>query len=114
MTDDSNIIPNGPFQGKRIELAPTEGVDLFTEAGEEFMQRIFGLEPGSYLITDESSLADFVGVDKVELPDIQCKIADAYGVDILQKVYLFCRSFGQNDRHRHFTLRCNVPVRYKY
>ena len=87
MTDDSNIIPNGPFKGKRIELAPTEGVDLFTEAGEEFMQRIFGLEPGSYLITDESSLADFVGVDKVELPDIQCKIADAYGVDVSDTGY---------------------------
>ena len=34
-------------------------------------------------------------------------------MDVLQKLTLFCRSFDQSDRHKHFTFRCIMPVRYK-
>lgn len=40
------------------------------------------MEPGSYLITDESSLRDFQGVEDLELPDIYRKIREVYDVDV--------------------------------
>ena len=76
MKKDNKIIPSGPFKGKRIELAPTTGIDMFLESAEDFMRRIFGFEPGEYLITDESSLFDFTGVDEMRLSHIQKKDPD--------------------------------------
>lgn len=51
MNKPGKIIPRGPFKGKRIELAPTEELDMFRNLAEEFMEAIFCMEPGSYLIT---------------------------------------------------------------
>lgn len=82
MSDDDKIIQSGPFKGKKIELAPTVGISLFQAIAEEFMSRIFSFEPGEYLITDESSLADFIGVGDMELADIQQKIRRVYGLDV--------------------------------
>jgi hypothetical protein len=82
MTEESNIIPSGPFKGKKIELAPTTNVDLFVEVGEEFMLRVFGLEPGGYLITDESSLGDFCGIEDMDMLDIQKKIHEIYEIEV--------------------------------
>lgn len=76
------IIPRGPFKGKRIEFAPTEELDMFRTLADEFMEEIFCMESGSYLITDESSLRDFQGVEDLELPDIHGKIQEVYGVDV--------------------------------
>ncbi len=55
---------------------------MFRSFADEFMQEIFCMEPGSYLITDESSLRDFQGVEDLELPDILRKIREVYGVDV--------------------------------
>ena len=55
---------------------------MFRSLAEEFMQEILCMEPGSYLITDESSLRDFQGVEDLELPDIHRKIRDVYDVDV--------------------------------
>ena len=82
MKKDNKIIPSGPFKGKRIELAPTTGIDMFLESAEDFMRRIFGFEPGEYLITDESSLFDFTGVDEMRLSHIQKKIQTVYNLDV--------------------------------
>ncbi len=82
MRDGDNIIQDGPFKGKKIALASTTGVDLFEAIVEDFMSRIFGFERGDYLITDESSLADFTGVDDMQLADIHRRIRDAYGLDV--------------------------------
>lgn len=82
MSDDDRIIRSGPFKGKKIEMASTAGIDLFEAIAEEFMSRIFGFEPGEYLITDESSLTDFIGVADMELADIQQKIRDVYELDV--------------------------------
>jgi hypothetical protein len=82
MKKDNKIIPSGPFKGKRIELAPTTGIDMFLESAEDFMRRIFGFEPGEYLITDESSLFDFTGVDEMGLSHIQKKIQTVYNLDV--------------------------------
>jgi hypothetical protein len=82
MKKDSRIISRGTFKGKRTEFAPTTGIDKFRAISENFMNIIFGLEPGEYLISDESSLYDFTGLDEMELPDIHKKIQDMYNIDV--------------------------------
>ena len=82
MKKPGKFIPSGPFKGKRIEFAPTDELDMFRSLADEFMDEIFSMEPGSYLITDESSLWDFQGVQDLKLPDIHLKIREVYGVDV--------------------------------
>lgn len=82
MNEDDRIVPTGPFKGKKIEFAPTIGVDMFLDISEEFMEKIFDFEPGAYLITDESSLHDFTGLDEIELSDIQKKIQEVFDIDV--------------------------------
>lgn len=82
MSKDGKIIPSRPFKGKTIKLAPTDELDMFRSLGEEFMETIFCMEARSYLITDESSLGDFTGVDDLELPDIHRRIREVYDVDV--------------------------------
>jgi hypothetical protein len=76
MNKPGKVFPRDPFKGKRIEL------DMFRSLAEEFMEAIFCMEPGSYLITDESSLRDFKGVKELELPDMHRRIRKVYGVDV--------------------------------
>jgi len=82
MKKGSRIISRGPFKGKRIEFAPTTGINKLLKISEDFMIKIFGLEPGEYLISDESSLYDFTGLDGMELPDIHKKIQEMYNIDV--------------------------------
>ena len=77
-----NIIPSGPFKGKKIEFASTTGVDMFWSIAEEFMRVIFDMKPGSYMITDESSFHDFTGMDEIDMKEIHSRIHDAYGIDV--------------------------------
>ncbi|MBI3048603.1 MAG: hypothetical protein HYY76_09885 [Acidobacteria bacterium] len=58
------------------------GIDAFQELAEDFMLDIFGFEPGEYLITDLSSLRDFVGVDDMEVVDMLARIREVYGLDV--------------------------------
>ena len=82
MTESKRVIPSGRFKGRKIELASTKGIECFRDLADQFMSVIFDLEAGDYLITDESSLADFVGVDDLNLDDILSKIDDLYGIDV--------------------------------
>jgi hypothetical protein len=82
MTDDSFVARKGPFKGKRVELASMTGVRTLEEIAEDFMLRLFGFDPGQYLITDLSSLHDFAGVDDIEIGDMLARIRDAYGLDV--------------------------------
>ena len=82
MKEKDRVITSGPFKGKKIRFAPTSGVNMFMGISEEFMRKIFDFEPGEYLITDESSLYDFTGLDEMELTDIQKKIQDLYDLDV--------------------------------
>lgn len=82
MNDDSRIISSGPLKGKKIEFAPTTGIDRFFGISKEFMKKIFDFEPGEYLISDESSLHDFTGLDEMDLSDIQKRIQDVYDIDV--------------------------------
>jgi hypothetical protein len=82
MSGDLRIISRGPFKGKKIVFAPTTGVDMFLKISDEFMQKIFDFAPGEYLISDESSLHDFTGLNEYDLTDIREKILDVYDLDI--------------------------------
>ena len=82
MTNNSRIIRSGPFKGKKIEFAPTTKIGKFRAISEDFIRSIFGFEPGAYLISDESSLFDFAGLDEMQLPDIHKKIQEIYKIDV--------------------------------
>ena len=82
MNEDEMIIESGPFKGKKITFAPTNGVAMFLEISEDFMGQIFDFEPGEYLISDESSLSDFTGLDEIGLVDVHKKIQAVYDVDV--------------------------------
>ena len=82
MNEDWRIISSGPLKGKKIEFAPTAGIDRLFEISEEFRKKIFDLGPGGYLISDESSLRDFTGLDEMELSDIQKRIKKVYDIDV--------------------------------
>ena len=82
MSDDGPVLRKGPFKGKRVEFASTAGVETFADIAEDFMLDVFGFELGHYLITDLSSLHDFVGVDDMELVDILARIRDVYELDV--------------------------------
>ncbi len=82
MNEDSRIITSGPLKGKKIEFASTVGIERFFGVSKEFMKKIFNFEPGEYLISDESSLYDFTGLDEMELSDIQKRIQDEYDTDV--------------------------------
>jgi len=46
------------------------------------MLTLFGFDPGQYLLTDLSSLHDFVGVDDMEIGDMLTRIREVYGLDV--------------------------------
>jgi len=76
------VLRKGPFKGKRVEFAPTIGIQRLENIAGDFMRDIFGFEPGEYLITDLSSLHDFVGVDDMEIGDMLARIREVYRLDI--------------------------------
>ncbi len=88
MNEEWKRVPKDHFKGKKFELAPTGGVDLFREIAEDFMQKIFDFSPGEYLITDESSLYDFIDD---EMKDVYRRIQKEYGLDVsdLESANLF-------------------------
>lgn len=79
MSENPKIIPGGPFKGMKFECAPTSGVDMFQTIAEDFMKRVLNLDFEECLITDESSVFDFVDFTEAEL---RARILDAYNLDI--------------------------------
>jgi hypothetical protein len=82
MSKHDKVIRSGPLKGKRIEFTPSTGLAMFSEIAEDFMRRILQFELGDYLITNESSLLDFVGANDLELSAIKKKIQSIYGLDV--------------------------------
>ena len=54
---------------------------MFLKISDEFMKKIFDFAPEEYLINDESSLYDFIGLSEWDFTDIQKKIRDVYDLD---------------------------------
>jgi len=63
----------------KIELALTKEINKHAAIVDDLMARVLGFEPGSYLITDESSLWDFHTEESNE-PYLR-KIMLLYGID---------------------------------
>ena len=78
----SPVLRKGPFKGKRVELASSTGIETLQSIADDFMLEIFGFEPGEYLITDLSSLDDFVGVDDMTFVDVLTRIREVYRLDV--------------------------------
>lgn len=79
MSANPKIIPGGPFKGMKFECAPPSGVDMHQTLAEDFMKRILDLDSEECLITDESSVFDFVDFTEEELKG---RILEAYNLDI--------------------------------
>ena len=80
MRKEGKVITRGPFKGKKITYAPRERIEGFAQLVDEFMERIFDLEPGEYLITDESDVRDFTEMGSSDTSEIWKCIDESYGI----------------------------------
>lgn len=71
----------GAFQGKKIEFASSERIDELRAVADDFMLEIFDFLPGEYLITDESSLADFTEMGSADTTPIWSLIAEHFEIE---------------------------------
>ncbi|MEW6753942.1 MAG: hypothetical protein AB1505_23620 [Candidatus Latescibacterota bacterium] len=84
--DDDGIIRQGPFKGRRIELAPQVAIEQYEDLIEPFCRKVLydvvDVDAGLPLLTDLSSLRDFAGVMGTEpdVAELMRRIEDAYGV----------------------------------
>jgi len=80
MSKDEKVITRGRFRGKKVTFASTERIEEFAQLTDEFMEQIFGLEPGEYLITDESDVRDFTEMGSSDSSQIWKRIDKVYGI----------------------------------
>jgi len=81
MSDDDGVISRGRFKGKTITFASTERIDQFSEIAGEFMDEIFELQPGDYVISDESDVRDFTEMGSSDTSALWLAIRARYGVE---------------------------------
>jgi hypothetical protein len=74
------VLTSGRFAGKTVTLSSTNQVDTYWEIADHFMSAIFDLDPGDYLITDESDVLDFTSIDESDTSGIWRRIEAVYGV----------------------------------
>ena len=70
----------GRFKGKKITFASTERIEEFAQLAQDFMERVFDLEPGEYLISDESDVLDFTEMGSSDTSEIWKRIEKIYGI----------------------------------
>jgi hypothetical protein len=70
------------FKGKTITYASTERIEAFIQLSNEFMEKIFDLEPGEYVISDESDLLDFTDFGSSDTTETWKRITEVYGVSL--------------------------------
>jgi hypothetical protein len=80
MSKDEKVITRGLFKGKKVTYASTERIDEFIVLSSEFMEQVFDLEPGEYMISDESDLLDFTDMESSDASEIWKRITEIYGV----------------------------------
>jgi len=74
------IFNRGPLNGKAISYASSERMEEFHRIADDFMLEILDFLPGDYLITDESSLLDFIEMGSSESSPIWSRIAKLYAI----------------------------------
>jgi hypothetical protein len=65
---------------KQFVLSSTDSVEVFQEIADRFMLEIFELEPGEYIITDESDIRDFTSFGISDTGPVWRQIAAVYGI----------------------------------
>jgi hypothetical protein len=80
MVKHRKVLESGTSAGKTVTLSSTDRVEAYSAIAEHFMRAIFDLDPGEYLITDESDLLDFTPIFESDTSDIWRQIAVTYGV----------------------------------
>ena len=80
MSKDDKVITRGRFKGKKITFASTERIEDFTRLADDFMEQVFEIESGEYLITDESDVLDFTEMGSSDTSEIWKRIEGIYGV----------------------------------
>ena len=80
MSKNDKVITRGLFKGKKITFASTERIEKFTQLADDFMEQVFDLEPGEYLITDESDLLDFTEMGSSDTSEIWKRIEEIHAV----------------------------------
>ena len=80
MSKDGKVITRGRFKGKKITFASTERIEDFTRLADDFMEQVFEIESGEYLITDESDVLDFTEMGSSDTSEIWKRIEGIYGV----------------------------------
>lgn len=80
MSKNDRVIRSGPLRGKKITFASTDRIERFKAIADEFMSRVFELEPGEYMISDESDLLDFVPLVQ-DSADAWDRMKQAYGLE---------------------------------
>jgi hypothetical protein len=71
---------SNPFEGKKITYASTERIEEFAQLSREFMEQVFDMEAGDYLISDESDLLDFTDIGSSDTSEIWKRITKIYSV----------------------------------
>ena len=80
---DLGILESGPFKGKRLEMAPSEGIEGYRDLAFQLILRVFGID--AMLLTDESSLWDFCDFgshDSDTEQQVFAKIKEIYDLDV--------------------------------
>lgn len=80
MSDDDHTISRGPLKGKKVKFASTDRIEKFGHVASDFMEEIFELLPGEYLITDESDVGDFTEMESSDTSEIWGRIRENYGI----------------------------------
>ncbi len=79
MGKNDDVIFRGRLKGQKITYAATDRIDEFRLIASEFMDEIFELMPGEYLISDESDVRDFTDFGSSDTSGIWERIMDVYG-----------------------------------
>ena len=80
MVKHRKVPASGTSAGKTVTLSSTDRVEAYSAIADHFMSAIFDLNPGDYLITDESDLLDFTPMYESDTSEIWRQIEIAYGV----------------------------------
>lgn len=75
-------ITSGRYKDKEIEFSPASRVEAAGQVADEFMLEIFEFEAGDYLITDESSLADFIDYDSADTEPLWKLVEANFGISL--------------------------------
>ncbi len=82
MSEDHKIIQRGPLRGKKITFASTDRVEEFRQIANDFMDQVFDIETGEYLISDESDILDFTEMGSSDTSAIWRRISEIYGINL--------------------------------